>query len=192
MTVTLLARINLSIGDIPIIKVSDSSAPRSSPVPIRPAFLDLKYVSLSGNNVVDTQQVNHECDQEIDQNPYLAEEDRKTMNRESKEKIDQNTHAQVISSLQTDLKEAQVIQTIAMEEITGLKTELISWIEKWDVLRGKKFKYKELIKRLLLKNQKLKKQNRINRTRAIRFRAKLDEARRSVPIRLSVKSALKT
>ena len=98
----------------------------------------------------------------------------------------------MISSLQTDLREAQVIQTIAMEEITGLKTELISWIEKWDVLRGNKLKYKELIKRILLKNQKLKKQNMINRTRAVRFRAKLDEAKRSLPIRLPFKSALKT
>ena len=114
------------------------------------------------------------------------------MNRELKDQFDPNPHARVISSLQTDLKEAQVIQIISMEEITGLKAELISWIEKWDVLRGKKLKYKELIKNILLKNQKLKKQNRINRTRAIRFRAKLDEARRSVPIRFSVESALKT
>ena len=114
------------------------------------------------------------------------------MNRESKDQIDPNPHARVIFSLQIYLKEAQVIQTIAMEEITGLKAELITWIEKWDVLRGKKLKYKEVIKRLLLKNQKLKKQNRINRIRAVRFRAKLDEARRSVPIRLSFESALKT
>ena len=98
----------------------------------------------------------------------------------------------MISSLQTHLKEAQVIQTIAMEEITALKAELITWIEKWDVSRGKKLKCKELIKRLLLKNQRLKRQNNINRTRAVRFRAKLNEARRSVPIRFSVKSALKT
>ena len=56
----------------------------------------------------------------------------------------------------------------------------------------KKLKYKELIKKLLLKNQKLKKQNRINRIRAVRFKAKLDEARRSVPIQLSVELALKT
>ena len=114
------------------------------------------------------------------------------MNRESKDQIDPNPHARVISSLQTDLKEAQVIQTIAMEEITGLKTELISWIEKWNVLRGNKLKYKEQVKRLLLKNQKLKKQNKIAKIRAVRIKAKLDEARRSVPIRLFVESALKT
>ena len=79
-----------------------------------------------------------------------------------------------------------------MDEIIGLKTELISWIEKWNVLRGKNLKYKEQVIRILLKNQKLKKQNRITRIRAVRFRAKLDEARRSVPIQLSVEAALKT
>ena len=79
-----------------------------------------------------------------------------------------------------------------MKEITSLKTKLISWIEKRNVLTGKKLKYKEQIKRILLKNQKLKKKNRINSIRAIRFRAKLDEARRSVPIQLSIESALKT
>ena len=93
MKAALLARRNLSIGDIPIIEVSDSSAPHPSPVPICPYFLDLKYVSLSGDNAADTQRVNHECDQEIDQKCYLAEEGRKASNRESKEKIDQNPHA---------------------------------------------------------------------------------------------------
>ena len=78
-----------------------------------------------------------------------------------------------------------------MDEITGLKTELISWIEKWNVLRGKKLKYKEQVKGLLLKKRKLKKQSKIAKIRAVRFKAKLDEARRSVPIRLSVESALK-
>ena len=109
-----------------------------------------------------------------------------------KDQTDPNPHARLISSLQTDLKEAQVIQTIALEEITALKAELITWIEKWDMLRGKKLKCKELIKRFLLKNQRLKRQNRINMTRAVRFRAKLNEAWRSVPNRFSVESALKT
>ena len=99
--------------------------------------------------------MNHECGQEIDQKPYLAKEGRKASKRESKEQIGQNPHDQVISSLQTNLKEAQVIQTFSMDEITGLKTELISWIEKWNVLRGKKLKYKEQVKRILLKNQRL-------------------------------------
>ena len=54
MTTALLTRRNLNIGDIPIIEVSDSSAPRPSPVPIHLSFLDLKYVSLSGDNVADT------------------------------------------------------------------------------------------------------------------------------------------
>ena len=52
-------------------------------------------------------------------------------------------------------------------------------------------KYKEQVKRLLLKNRRLKKQNKIAKIRAVRFKAKLDEARRNVPIRLTVESALK-
>ena len=60
------------------------------------------------------------------------------------------------------------------------------------MLRGKKLKFKRIMKSLLLKNKKLKRQNRINRTMVVRFRAKLNEARRSVPIRFSVESALKT
>ena len=104
------------------------------------------------------------------------------MNRESKEQIDQNPHARVISSLQNDLKEAQVIQTFAMDEITGLKADLISWIEKWNLLREKKLKYKEQVKRLLLKNRNLKKHSKIAKIRAVRFKAKIDEASRIMPI----------
>ena len=62
-------------------------------------------MSISANEVVDSQQVNHECDQEIDRKPYLDEEARINMNRELKDHIDPNPHARVISSLQTDLKE---------------------------------------------------------------------------------------
>ena len=50
-------------------------------------------MSVSANENVDTQQVNHECDQEIDRKPYLAEESRINMNRESKDQIDPNPHA---------------------------------------------------------------------------------------------------
>ena len=89
MIAALFARIYLSIGDVPIIEVSDSSEPRPNPAPIDPTFLDLKYVSVSGNNVVDIQQVNHECDadQEIDQKPYIVEEDIGGSNGGSKEQI---------------------------------------------------------------------------------------------------------
>ena len=73
-----------------------------------------------------------------------------------------------------------------------MKIELITWVKKWDVLRGKNLKCKEMMKRLLLKNQILKRQNRINRTMAVKFRAKLNESRKSVPIQFSVESALKT
>ena len=78
-----------------------------------------------------------------------------------------------------------------MDKITGLKTDLISWIEKWNLLREKKLKYKDQVKRLLLRNRRLKKRNKIAKIRAVRFKAKLDEARRSVPSRLSVESTLK-
>ena len=78
-----------------------------------------------------------------------------------------------------------------MDEITGLKTDLISWIEKWNLLREKKLKYKDQVKKLMLRNRRLKKQNKIAKIRAVRFEAKLDEVRRSVPIRLSVESTLK-
>ena len=68
MTATLFTRRNLSIGDVPVIEVSDSLEPPPNPAPIGPTFLDLKYVSVCENNVVDIQQVNHEgdVDQEID------------------------------------------------------------------------------------------------------------------------------
>ena len=155
-------------------------------------MLDLKYVSISADKVVDSHQVNREGSQEIDRKPHLTEEAQVNLKRESKDQTDPNPHAQLISSLQTDLKEAQVIQTIALEEIKALKAELITWVEKWDVLRGKKLKCKEMMKRILLKNERLKRQNRINRTMVVKFIAKLNEARRSVPIRFSVESALKT
>ena len=116
-------------------------------------MLDLKYISISTNKVVDSQQVNREGNQEIDRKPYLTEEARVNLKRESKDQIDSNPHAQLISSLQTYLKEAQVIQTIALEEIKALKAELITWVEKWNVLRGKTLKCKEMMKRILLNNQ---------------------------------------
>ena len=192
MIATLLAKRNLNIGDVSVVDLSDSLDIRPSPDPIGPSMLDLKYVSIFADKVVDSQQVNREGSQEIDKMPHLTEEAQINLKRESKDQTDPNPHAQLISSLQTNLKEAQVIQTIALEEIKALKAELITWVEKWDVLRGKKLKCKEMMKRILLKNQRLKRQNMINRTLAVRFRAKLNEARRSVPIRFSVESALET
>ena len=78
-----------------------------------------------------------------------------------------------------------------MDEISILKVDLASWIEKWNLLREKKLKYKYQVKSLLLRNLRLIKQNKIANTRIVKFKAKLDEARRNVPIRLSVESALK-
>ena len=88
----LFSRRNLRVGDISVIEVSDSSELHPNPVPIGPTVLDLKYVSASGNEVVDSQQINHEhdIDQEIDQRPYRV-------------------------------KEAEVIKISAIDEITGLK-----------------------------------------------------------------------
>ena len=74
MIAALLARRNLSLGDISVIEVSDSLDVRTNPAPIGPSVLDLKYVYVSANEVVNNQQVNHEGDQEIDRNPYLTKE----------------------------------------------------------------------------------------------------------------------
>ena len=189
MTVALLARRNLSVGDVSVIELSDSSDLRPNPATIAPSMLDLKYVSISADKEVDSQQVNREGSQEIDRKPHLTEEAQVNL---KKDQTDPNPHAQLISSPQTDLKEAQVIQTFTLEEIKALKAELITWVEKWDVLRGKKLKCKRMMKMFLLKNKKLQRQNRINRSMAVRFRTKLNEARRSVPIKFSVESALKT
>ena len=93
MTASLLSRRNLSIGDVSVVKVSDSSEIFLNLVHIGPCVQDLKYVSVSANEVVDSQQVNHECDQEINRKPYLAEEARIKRNRESKDQIARNPHA---------------------------------------------------------------------------------------------------
>ena len=55
-----------------------------------------------------------------------------------------------VQSTEIDLKEAQVIKAFAMDEIASLKTDLTSWIEKWNFLREKKLKYKGQVKILLL------------------------------------------
>ena len=62
MTTNLISRRNLSIGDISVIEVSDSSDVRPHLASIGPSVLYLKYVSISANKVVDSQQVNHEGD----------------------------------------------------------------------------------------------------------------------------------
>ena len=63
MTTTLLARRNLSVGDVSVIELSDSSDVYILNTPIGPSMLDLKYVSISVDKVVDSQQVNHEGSQ---------------------------------------------------------------------------------------------------------------------------------
>ena len=69
-----------------------------------------------------------------------------------------------------------------MDEIASLKADLTCWVEKWNLLREKKVRYKSQVKILLLINRKLIKRNNISNTRTVRFKAKLDEARRNVPI----------
>ena len=49
-------------------------------------------------------------------------------------------------------EEDEVIKISAIDEITGLKNDLISWINKWNLLRERKLRYKEQVKRILLKN----------------------------------------
>ena len=89
------------------------------------------------------------------------------------------------------MKEAQVIREFAMEEIASLKADLTSWVDKWNLLRVKKLRYKDQAKKLLSKNQKLIKKDNIANMRALRFKAKLDEARQNVLIRFFVESSLK-
>ena len=95
MTAALFSRRDLSIGDVPIIEVSDSSETHPNPAPIGPTVLHLKYVSVSENNVVGIQQVNHGCDvgQEIDQKSCIEEEDMRGSNVGSREQVNRNPYA---------------------------------------------------------------------------------------------------
>ena len=73
MTAALLAKRNLSVGDILVIEVSDSSDFQTHLSPIGTSVIYLKYVCIFSNKVVDSQQENREGGQEIDRNPYLTE-----------------------------------------------------------------------------------------------------------------------
>ena len=84
------------------------------------------------------------------------------------EQPDQISYAQVISSLEIDLKEDQVIRAFTMEEIASLKADLTSLVDKWNILRVTKLRYKAHVKILLSKNQKLIKQTKIANTRAVK------------------------
>ena len=106
MKTALLARRNLSVGDISVIEVSDSSDVQPHTAPIGTYVLYLKCISISANKMVDSLQENCEGDQEIDRKPYLTKEARINLKRESKEQTDPNPHAQLIYSLQKYLKEA--------------------------------------------------------------------------------------
>ena len=194
MTTAFFSRRDLSVGDAPVIELSDSLESRPNEAPVGPTILDLKYVSISETNAGGVQQVNPglNVDQEIDHKPCAEERGRGEPNVGVVGQPDQIPYAQNISSLETDLKEAQVIRAFAMEEIASLKTDLTSWVDKWNLLRVKKLKYKAQVKSLQSKNKKLIKQNKIYHTRDVIFKEKLDEERWSVLIRLSVESTLRT
>ena len=49
--------------DVSVVELSDSSDIQLNPNPIGPSMLDLKYVSISADKVVDSQQVNREGSQ---------------------------------------------------------------------------------------------------------------------------------
>ena len=78
MMATFFARRDLSVGDAPVIELSDSSEPHPNQALIGPTILDLKYVSISETNIGSVQQVNpgFDVDQEIDQKLCAEERDR--------------------------------------------------------------------------------------------------------------------
>ena len=71
MTVTLFASRDLSVGDAPVIELSDSLESWPNEAPFGPTILDLKYVSASETRAGDVQQLNPRpnVDQETDQKP---------------------------------------------------------------------------------------------------------------------------
>ena len=72
MTTTLFASRYLSVGDAPIIELSDSSYSQPKEALVGPTIIDLKYVSVSETNAGGVQQLNPglSVDQEIDQKPF--------------------------------------------------------------------------------------------------------------------------
>ena len=133
-----------------------SNSPKSRPneTPVGPTVLHLKYVSASETRAGDVQRLNPgpNVDQEIDQNPCTEVRGNGELNVGEVEQPDQIPYDQVISSLETDLKECQVIRAFAMAEIASLKADLTSWVDKWNLLRVKKLRYKAQAKRILSKN----------------------------------------
>ena len=118
----------LSVGDALVIKLSDSLESLPNEAPVGPTILDLKYVFASETRAEDVQQLNPgpNVDQEIDQKPCTEVRGNGETNVGAVEQPDQIHYAQVISSLETDLKEAQVIRAFPMEEIASLKADLNS------------------------------------------------------------------
>ena len=141
---TLFVGRDMSVGDAPVIELSDYLGSRPNEALVVPTILDLKYVSIFETNTGGVEQVNSgfNVDQEIDENPCAEERGRGEPNVGTKGQPDQIPYAQVISSLETDLKEAQVIREFTIEEIASLKADLTSCVEKWNLLGEKKLRYK--------------------------------------------------
>ena len=72
MTTALFTSRYLSVGDAPVIELSDSSESWPNEALVGPTILDLKYVFASETNAGGVQQLNlgPNVDQEIDQKPY--------------------------------------------------------------------------------------------------------------------------
>ena len=58
MMAMFFARRDLSVGDAPVIELSDSSESQTNEAPVVLTILDLKYVSVSETNAGSVQQVN--------------------------------------------------------------------------------------------------------------------------------------
>ena len=144
MMATIFASRDLSIGDSPVIELSNYSESQPNEAPVGPTILDLKYISASETRVGDVQQLNiwPNVDQEIGQKQCTEVRGNGEPNVGAVEQPDQIPYAQVISSLENDLKKAQVIRAFIMEEIASLKADLTSWVDKWNLLRVKKLRYK--------------------------------------------------
>lgn len=155
MATALFTRRDLVVEDTPVVEVSDSSESRPHQAPIGPTILDLKYVSASEHEDISVQRSNPmlNAEQEINQELRTGPGNTKGTNMEHIQQPIQTPSVQVISSLEIELKEAQVVNAFAMEEIQSLKADLATWIDKWNSLKEKKTQYRAYGKSLLIKNK---------------------------------------
>ena len=119
MMVILFVSRDLSRGDDPVVELNDSSESRLNETPVGPTVLDLKYVSTSETRAGDVQQLNPgpNVDEEIDQNPCTEVRGNGEPRVGAVEQPNQIPYAQVISSLENDLKEGQVIRDLLWKKL---------------------------------------------------------------------------